>query len=250
MENSIHPTAIIEGTVSMGRGNVIGPYAILRGHITMGDFNRIEGHAVLENQVILGDHNTIYPFVSIGAIGEMGSKGDHLREEGAVEIGLHVTVREYVCIHAPVHTARTQIADHAYLMNKSYVAHDGYVGAGVTLHAGVLLGGQVHLEEGVTVGMGATIHQRCRIGAYSMIGMQTPITRDILPFAKVAGSPARVLGFNRIAASKLTMDDLWMHEMDVYFATGMSTESTSNPMRQRVQSFLAKYPGSLVKLKG
>lgn len=249
MENVIHPTAILEGNITLGKGNVIGPYVVLRGSITLGNYNRIESHAVLENQVMLGDHNVLYPFVSIGAIGEMGHKGDRLQEDGVVQIGNHVTIREFVCIHAPVHSTSTQIADHAYLMNKCYVAHDGYVGPGVTLHAGALLGGQVYLEEGVTVGMGATIHQRCRVGAYAMIGMQTPVNRDVLPFAKVAGSPARILGFNRIAASKLSMQDHWMDEMDVYFTTGIAAEDTTNPMQQRVLTFLSEYPGSLIQLK-
>ena len=51
MPNTIHPTAILEGNIVMGHGNVIGPYVVMRGTITIGDNNKIDTGVVIENNV-------------------------------------------------------------------------------------------------------------------------------------------------------------------------------------------------------
>jgi len=135
-------------------------------------------------------------------------------------------------------------------MNKSYVAHDCVIGQGSVLSAGVLLGGRVVLEEGVTIGMGTTVHQRCHIGAYAMIGMQTPVNRDILPFATVAGSPARIIGFNRIGAERNAYEESWMQEMEAFFKKDvLMGGSSDNPMMQLLHQFLLTHPEALVRVR-
>ena len=245
MSNHIHPTAVIEGHVTMGTGNTIGPNVVLKGDITIGDSNVIGPGVVMENAVTMGNGNHLYGYVSIGAAGEMGLKGDRLVENGSVVIGHQITIREFVCIHAPVHTSETRIDDHAYLMNKSYVAHDVRIGRGVVLSAGVQLGGRVVVEEGATLGMGAAVHQRCHIGRYAMIGMLTPVTRDILPYATVAGSPARIIGFNQTGALREGVTVQWMQEMETYFSNIMMETSPDNPMVAAILAFLKAHPEAL-----
>jgi UDP-N-acetylglucosamine acyltransferase len=245
-ENIIHPTAILEGNIRMGKRNEIGPYVILRGDIELGDFNKISGGVSVANTVVIGNGNHIYPYASIGALGEMGAKGDRFIEEGKVIIGNEVTIREFACVHSPVYTLVTRIEDHVYLMNKSYIAHDCVIGRGSVLSAGVLLGGHCILDEYVTMGLGATVHQRCHIGTGAMVGMQTPVTRDILPFCTIAGNPARIIGFNRRGADRHAFDEKWIEEMSVFFNSGMEKNKTSeNPMILEIHLFLEKHPESL-----
>jgi len=45
--NRIHPTAIVDGDVRMGSGNVVGPYTVLIGPLALGDENRLGPHAVI-----------------------------------------------------------------------------------------------------------------------------------------------------------------------------------------------------------
>ena len=104
MGNTIHPTAILEGNIELGTGNKIGPYVVMRGNIRIGDNNVIGSAAQFKNNLSIGNENRIYSGASIGAVGEMGLKGDRLVEEGKVVIGNQVTIREFVCIHSPVYT--------------------------------------------------------------------------------------------------------------------------------------------------
>ncbi len=250
MRNTIHPTAILEGNIEMGDGNTIGPHVVIQGNVSLGNNNSIQSGTTIVNNVIIGDDNVFYPYTSIGALGEMGAKGDRLVPEGKVWIGNKVTLREFVCVHSPVMTQETRIEDQVYLMNKSYVAHDVMIGKGVVLNAGVMLAGRVTIEAWATIGMGAAVHQRLTIGTSCMIGMQTPVTRNILPFAKVVGNPSRILGFNSIAAERLGIDQKWITEMEKIFSKDVVVNDDSdNPLMQKVSAFLQHHPGSLVHHK-
>jgi UDP-N-acetylglucosamine acyltransferase len=234
----------------MGTGNVIGPYVVMRGDITIGNNNVIGSAAGIKNKVTIGDNNRIFSQTSIGAVGEMGLKGDRLLPDGQVVIGNHVTIREFVCVHSPVYQQETIIGDHSYLMNKSYVAHDCILGESCVLSAGALLGGRVVLEEGVTIGLGASVHQRCHIGAYAMIGMLTPVVRDILPFSTVAGSPARLHGLNRVGAERVETDPSVLDELETFFNEEIHPGlQSTHSLISRVLEFLRQYPEALLHRK-
>lgn len=244
--NSIHPTAILEGNINMGDGNIIGPYVVLHGNITLGDRNQIDVGVIIQNNVTLGNDNYLYPYCAIGALGEMGLKGDVFNEEGEVVIGNHVTIREFVTVHSPVYRMETRIDDHAYLMNKCYIAHDCQIGERAVLSAGVLLAGRCIVSPYANLGLGVTVHQRRHIGAYSMVGMQSVVTRDILPYSKVAGNPVRILGFNSKGAEHARHEHKWMDEMQTYFDDAFALEPDSpNPMKQAVYAFVMQYPEAL-----
>ena len=249
-DNSIHPTAVLEGDIQMGNGNVIGPHVVLRGNIKLGNHNHLEAGVVLENNIHIGDHNFFYPYAVIGALGEMGLKGDSFNEEGQVRIGNHVTIREFVCVHSPVYRQETIIEDYAYLMNKSYIAHDCHIGKFAVLSSGVLLAGRCVIGEHANLGLGTTVHQRKCIGPYAMVGMQSVITHDILPYATVAGNPARILRFNRKGVEHKGFEEAWLTEMEHYYSTPIEALlQTSNPMISEINQYLQEYPDSLVKYK-
>ena len=41
MRNTIHPSAILEGNIEMGDGNVIGPHVVIRGNVRLGNNNKM-----------------------------------------------------------------------------------------------------------------------------------------------------------------------------------------------------------------
>ena len=72
-------------------------------------------------------------------------------------------------------------------------------------HAGIA--GHVIVGNFVTIGALTTIHQFCRIGDYSFVGMNTSITMDIPAYIKVAADPARVIGLNTVGMSRNNISD-------------------------------------------
>jgi UDP-N-acetylglucosamine acyltransferase len=251
--NRIHPTAILEGDIAMGSDNVIGPHAVLRGRITLGSRNIIGPGVVIDNRVRIGDGNRIFAHACIGGIGEMGLKGDRLPDgEGAVIIGDACTIREHVVIHAPVHTTRTEIGDSAYLMNHAYVAHDCVIGKRAVLSHGVALGGRCTVGEDAVLGMLVSVHQRIQVGKGAMVGMSAVVTRHVLPYAKVAGNPARLLGANLGAFERLGISEADGRRI-VSFLADPADPGADLPGDDPVQAliaFMGQYPECILKRHG
>ena len=65
----------------------------------------------------------------------------------------------------------------------------------VTLACAAQLGGHTHVWSHATVGMGALVHQRGRIGPGAMVAMGAAVRGDVPAFAVSVGDPARVIAW-------------------------------------------------------
>ena len=200
--NNIHPTAIVEGNVELGNGNTIGAYSILRGNIKLGNNNYIGEHCLFTRNIEIGNNNRFEAFVAIGALGEMGAKGDVFLEKGKIIIGDGTTLREYVNVHSPVRRENTRIGNKCYIMNKVYIAHDCQIGDGVMMSALTKFGGGVTAGDNANFGMGAAVHQWTDVGESVMVGMNAAINKHIPPFVIVAGAPSRILRVNKVGLTR------------------------------------------------
>ncbi|GGM47939.1 acyl-[acyl-carrier-protein]--UDP-N-acetylglucosamine O-acyltransferase [Longimycelium tulufanense] len=178
----VHPNAVVGAGVELGERVVVGPNAVLFGPCRIGDDCWIGPGCVIGTppELTTAQHDA----------------GWEARSEWAgVEIGPRTVVRELSTIHQGSYRS-TRVGSDCWLLNRCYVAHDCLVDDRVTLSAGVSLGGHVRVGDRVNVGMNAVVHQRRVVGPGSMVGMGSAVTRDVPPFAKVYGSPARLRGVN------------------------------------------------------
>ncbi|WP_308468134.1 UDP-N-acetylglucosamine acyltransferase [Rathayibacter soli] len=189
--NSIHPSAQLIGEVSIGAGNTIGPLAVIIGPVTIGDDNWIGTGALIGAPPEVRD----WPH-PVDAM--------HPSSGGGIELGSGNIVREYVQIHQGWSDV-TRVGDQNFVMNQCYVAHDCQVENHTTLASSVLLAGHVRIGSGANLGLGAQVHQRIYIGVGVMLGMGSVVTRNIPPFAKAFGNPARIRGANRIGMERSGM---------------------------------------------
>jgi UDP-N-acetylglucosamine acyltransferase len=185
--NTIHPTAVISDSVSLGEGNTIGPFVVIDGPVTIGSGNWIGAGAIIgaPPEVRSFRHPRI-PGDSVG---------------GGVIIGNDNVIREHAQIHQGWKST-TRVGDRAFLMNQVYVAHDCHIGDDVTLASSVLLAGHVHLGDRVNLGLGTSVHQFRYVGTGSMVGMGSVVTRSIPPYAKAYGNPARLRGVNTVGMER------------------------------------------------
>jgi UDP-N-acetylglucosamine acyltransferase len=185
MGNSIHPTAIIEPTVVLGDGNHVGPYA------------------VIEGDVRIGDGNWIGPHVTIGTPAQYTTEKFEFNGQRAsgVTIGDRCVLREYVTVHQPS-TYQTVVEDDCYFMAYCHISHDTVIRRGVNLANNTQIAGFTEIQEKANVGLSVVIHQHSTIGAYAMIGMAAVVNKDIPPFSKAAGNPARLRGINTVGLSR------------------------------------------------
>jgi len=196
MQNEISSYAHLIGEIQIGKGNYISPGAVIIGPITIGDNNYFGPNAVIGNA----------PQDDLISINEHKSATLGFRTPSTrLVIGNNNVVREFVTIHQGL-TSITEIGNHGYFMAYSHIAHDCKIGNHVKIANNVQMGGYSAVLEGAYLGLSAVVHQFTVIGAYSMIGMGSVVTRNIPPGYLVVGSPARALKINQIALKKLGID--------------------------------------------
>lgn len=184
----VSSTAFIGPGVDLGEDVSIGPFAVLVGPTRIGDHVRIGA----------GSH--------VGGAPEIASVRQNDAWDGDLDhfevvVGDHTVLRDHVVIHHGS-VRPTVVGSGCQLFSRTYVAHDVHVGDGVTLSAGVSLGGHVTVRPGANLGLNVGVHQRRVVGALAMVGMGTPVVRDVPPFATVYGVPARVQGVNRFGMQR------------------------------------------------
>ncbi|NIP72495.1 MAG: acyl-ACP--UDP-N-acetylglucosamine O-acyltransferase [Gammaproteobacteria bacterium] len=196
----MHPTAAIDPDASLGTGVDIGPYAVIEADVVIGDRCRIGAHTVIKRHTRLGAENAVHEHVVLGGAPQ------HLSFTPCtsyVKIGAGNVIREGVTVHRALHQgAATRIGDDNYLMAYAHVAHDCHVGHSVLIANNAMLGGHVEVGERAFVSGGAGIHQFCRVGRLAMVGFNSKVTQDCLPFVTTDGVPARARGLNTVGLKR------------------------------------------------
>lgn len=163
--------------------------------------------AIIHNDVWIGDDVYIGPHAIIGAPpqhrGSYPSPLDGHKYDNGVSIASGTVVREFTTIHAGI-IQHTHIGQDTMLMAYTHVGHDTHIGDGVTIATGSFLGGFTMIDDHATLGQGVVTHPWVIIGEHSMVGLNTSVVRDVMPYQKVAGSPARLIGANTHQAPHLT----------------------------------------------
>lgn len=183
--NEIHATAMIDASVVIGTGNVIGPYTVISG------------------SVLIGNGNWIGPHVTIGMPAQHSTRKFELTGAGhsGIDIGSRNVIREYCTVHHPV-DQRTIIEDECYLMAYCHISHDTRIQRRAVLANSAQLGGFSDIGEGANIGLSVVTHQFTTVGAFAMIGMGTVLAKDVPPFCKVVGNPARFIGVNQVGMER------------------------------------------------
>lgn len=190
----VHPTALVSPEARLGADVVVGPYAVVEAETVVGNGTEIRAHAVVKRFTHLGARNTVHE----GAV--LGGEPQDLAFEGgpsALRIGDGNRIREGVTIHrAAKPGAETVVGSECFLMAYAHVAHDCRLGDRVIIANNVALAGHVEIAEGAFLSGGVVVHQFCRIGRLAMIGGNSKVVQDCLPFVTTDGVPARARGLN------------------------------------------------------
>ena len=205
-DGTISSNAFVGDGVTLGLDVSIGPGAVVRGPTVIGDRVWIGPGAVIGGPPERTGHE------------QNSAWTGQLRHQG-VEIGDDVIIREHVVIHQGSERA-TRVGNSSWLLNSSYLAHDVVLGSEVTVSAGVKIGGHATIGDRCNLGMNALVHQRRVVAAGAMVGMGTPVTRDVPPFAKVFGTPPRLIGLNVVAMERLGLDATVIEALRLAYQSG------------------------------
>ena len=237
----VGPFAIIGPDVRIGRGTVIGPHAVVRG------------------PSVIGADNRIFQFASVG---EMPQDKKYAGEPTRLEIGNRNVIREYATIHRGTvqDLGVTRVGDDNLLMAYTHVAHDCVIGDQVILANAASLAGHVRVDDHAILGGFTLVHQFCAIGAHAFTAMGTALTKDLPPFVRVAGNPARANGINseglrrrgfsaaELALLKTAYKTLYLSSLKLDDAReALAAMAESAPVIRPIVEFLERSQRSIVR---
>ncbi len=205
----IHPTAVVDPGAEIGENVRIGPYCVIGAEVEIGEGTTLDSHVAVSGPAIIGRDNRFFPFCVIGADPQdLKFKGEHT----LVIIGDRNVLREHVTLHRGTSAGGglTRIGSDNLLMVAAHVAHDCIIGSSTVISNQVMLGGHVHVEDGAIIGGGAGIHHFATIGTLAFVGGLTRVKKDVPPFVRVDGDPAKVRDLNELALRRrnFSVDEL------------------------------------------
>ena len=159
----IHPTAIIEEGVSIGRGSAVWDSVHIRHGASVGE------------ECIVGEKSYIAYDVRVG---------DRVKINAQVYICAGVTIEDGVMLSAGVLFTNDRFPRAASPDLSRLASSDPDENTEQTL-----------VRAGATIGAGAVIGPGLTIGRFAMLGMGSVVTRDLPDFAPAHGNPARRVGW-------------------------------------------------------
>ena len=199
---AIHPTAIVDPDANISPEAEVGPYCIIGSAVTIGARTRLLAHVYLEGKLTIGKDNVFYPYCSCGVTPQdMKYRG----EPSETRIGDRNSIREFVTINRGTAGGGmiTSIGDSNLLMAYVHVAHDVMIHNHTILANGVTFAGHVTVEDYANIGGLSAIHQFCRIGRHAMVGSNSVIKQNVLPYSVTAADHnAEIYGANKVGLER------------------------------------------------
>ena len=201
----VHPTAIVHRQAELGKRVQVGAYSVIGPQVVCADDVQIGSYVHLSGRTFVGQGTSIWHYCSIGAIPQdLKYRGEDTR----LVIGERNAIREYVNISIGTQGGGgiTRIGDGNLLMVHVHVAHDCIIANNCIIANSVNLAGHVEIDDHVVLGGMCAVHQFCRLGSHSMMTGGSMTGKDVPPFCRVHGRPARILGLNSIGLKRAGMD--------------------------------------------
>ncbi len=191
----IHPQAIIDPAARLADDVEVGPWTLIGPDVEIAAGTVVGPHVVIKGPTTIGQGNRIFQFASVG---EDCQDKKYRGEPTRLVIGDNNTIREGCTIHRGTVQDQgvTSIGSNNLLMAYVHVAHDCVVGDNIIMANNATIAGHVHVGDGAILGGYTTVHQFCRLGAWSMSAANSAVFKDIPAFVMVGGNPASAHGMN------------------------------------------------------
>lgn len=191
----IDPRAIIDPSAKLADDVSVGPWSIIGPNVEIGSGTVIESHVIVKGPTVIGKNNRIFQFASVGEdTPDLKYNGEPTR----LVIGDNNTIREHVTIHRGTVQDRseTTIGNNNLLMCYVHVGHDCVIGNHCILVNNAALAGHVYVDDWAILSGYSQVHQFCRIGSHSFLGMGSGISKDVPAYVTVLGYPATPRSIN------------------------------------------------------
>jgi UDP-N-acetylglucosamine acyltransferase len=198
---AVHPSAIIEDGAEVHPSAEIGPWSLIEAGAVIGAECRIESCVRIYADTQLGPRNRVCHGATLGS--EPQDLGYTPERGRPLTIGSDNCFRECVNVSRGIKSdAGTRIGSRNYFMAYSHAGHDCRVGDDNIFANTATLAGHVELAHHCFVSGQVAVHQFARIGAYTMIGGLTGVSKDVPPFVIANGQRAVLIGINLVGLKR------------------------------------------------
>lgn len=236
---AIHPTAIIHKGATIGKDVSIGSYSVIGDGVRVGDRTKIGPHVVIHGPTEIGEDCTFSEFSAIGGLPQdLKYKGERTK----IRIGNRNTFREFVTIHraSSYGTGETVIGNDNYLMAYVHIAHDCILGNNIIMANGATLGGHIEIEDYAIVGGLSAIHQFTRVGAYAMVGGCSAVVQDVPPYTMAVGNRAKLYGLNLIGLKRHDFSEAIIKDLKkayrIIFQSKLTLKEAIKKVKEEIRS--------------
>jgi UDP-N-acetylglucosamine acyltransferase len=198
---SVHPSAIIEDGAEVDPSATVGPWTLIEAGAVVGPDCVIESGVRLYSGTRLGPRNRVCHGATLGsAPQDLGFTPERAQP---LTIGSDNRFREYVNISRGIkREGGTRIGNRNYFMAYSHAGHDTLVGDDNIFANTATLAGHVEVAHHCFISGQVAVHQFARIGAYTMIGGLTGVSKDVPPYVIANGQRAVVVGLNIVGLKR------------------------------------------------
>lgn len=253
MSQTIHPTAVIASSATLGSNVVVGPYTVIDEDCVIGDNTVLDAHVVIGKNTEIGKNNRIFPCAVIGRPPQILGL-DEDTKIGGLTIGDNNIIREYVTVHPSMHAdGNTVVGNNNLLMINVHLGHDCLLEDSIVISNCTQVSGHCKIETGAWISGMVAIHQFVTIGKWCYAAGYTGINHDVPPFVIVSGHyPLQIRAINKrgLVRAGLTQDEqdkvfeaykfIWRNDSPVMERVKeLSRQKTlSEPVREMVDSLL------------
>lgn len=243
----IHPTAIIDPSAKIADDAIIGPYSVIGADVEIGSGTEIGPHVVIKGPTKIGKDNQIHQFASIGDLPQDLSFDKNIRTE--LIIGDRNSIREYVSIHRAIlkDDCVTKVGNDNMFMAHVHIGHNCILGNNIVIVNSANLAGHVEVDDWAILSGFTGIHQFCRIGAHSFIGIQSKVTQDIMPFVMYAESSPKTI--NAKGLQRRGFDKAEITQIRRAFKTVYRSELNQNEITNQLSEMAEDSPSVALMLE-
>lgn len=202
----IHPTAVVHPSVQIPKGSEVGPYCVIGEGVRFAGPCKLHERVSIHGRTSIGDGCVFFQGAVIGTIPQ---DLKYAGEPTELRIGPKNIFREYVTVHlgTPDGGGVTTVGAENLFMAYVHIAHDCHIGDHVVLANNVGLSGHVAIEDWAILGGMTGVIQFARVGRHAHVGGQMRITKDVVPYCRVAGEEkVHIIGINSIGLQRRGFD--------------------------------------------
>ncbi len=220
----ISPEAEIAADVTLGHRVIIGPQVKIKEGCKIGDEVEIKGKT------------TLGPGTRVATGALLGFPPQHRRydgEETTLVIGGNCNIGERSTINrGTAEKGITRLGRGVTLGALSHVAHDCRLGDGVEVGTLTQIAGLVEIGNNSSLGNAVGVHQKVMIGSGAVVVDHSKVSKDIPPYLKVTGHPARIVGTGNCPDSEVKLKITRAYEL--LCKAGLNTSQARDKIREEL----------------